>query len=227
MRSPRSQSAIDAAAPGDTIVVRGTHRENVVIGKDGITLRGVGAVLLPPAVPRANACYPDPERRGRGGPWHLRQRRHRLRDRRDRALRQARHRHRVHGARVHRQRHHRRRGTRRDALRLLRRGQRRRRARRDRLDRRARARQPVLGQPLRRLRRWLAGRHDRRQRDPRQLRRRPRARPALACRRLPCRRERHPPQHPRLPGRRRLARALIPEPESRSSARAATPSSRT
>jgi parallel beta-helix repeat protein len=53
------QSAIDAAAPGDTIVVRGTHRENLVIGKDGITLRGVGAVLLPPAAPATNACF-DP-----------------------------------------------------------------------------------------------------------------------------------------------------------------------
>jgi parallel beta-helix repeat protein len=53
------QSQIDAAAPGDTIVVRGTHRENVVIGKDGITLRGAGAVLLPPAVPATNACF-DP-----------------------------------------------------------------------------------------------------------------------------------------------------------------------
>jgi parallel beta-helix repeat protein len=53
------QSAIDAASPGDTIVVRGTHRENIVIGKDGITLRGVGAVLLPPAAPATNACF-DP-----------------------------------------------------------------------------------------------------------------------------------------------------------------------
>jgi parallel beta-helix repeat protein len=57
------QSAIDAAAPGDTIVVRGTHRENIVIGKDGITLRGVGAVLLPPPVPAANACF-DPSVEG-------------------------------------------------------------------------------------------------------------------------------------------------------------------
>ena len=57
------QSAIDAASPGDTIVVRGTHRENVAIGKDGITLRGIGAVLLPPAVPAANACF-DPSVEG-------------------------------------------------------------------------------------------------------------------------------------------------------------------
>jgi parallel beta-helix repeat protein len=53
------QAAVDAAAPGDTIVVRGTHRENVAIGTDGITLRGLGAVLEPPAVPAANACF-DP-----------------------------------------------------------------------------------------------------------------------------------------------------------------------
>jgi nitrous oxidase accessory protein NosD len=53
------QAAVDAAAPGDTIVVRGTHRENVAVGTDGITLRGIGAVLEPPAVPAANACF-DP-----------------------------------------------------------------------------------------------------------------------------------------------------------------------
>jgi parallel beta-helix repeat protein len=53
------QAAVDAAAPGDTIVVRGTHRENVAVGTDGITLRGLGAVLEPPAVPAANACF-DP-----------------------------------------------------------------------------------------------------------------------------------------------------------------------
>jgi parallel beta-helix repeat protein len=53
------QAAVDAAAPGDTIVVRGTHRENVAVGKDGITLHGAGAVLEPPAAPATNACY-DP-----------------------------------------------------------------------------------------------------------------------------------------------------------------------
>jgi hypothetical protein len=53
------QAALDAAAPGDTIVVRGTHRENVAVGTDGISLRGSGAVLEPPAVPAANACF-DP-----------------------------------------------------------------------------------------------------------------------------------------------------------------------
>jgi hypothetical protein len=51
------QAAVDAAAPGQTIVVlRGTYRENVVISKDGITLRGHGARLQPPAAPVPNAC---------------------------------------------------------------------------------------------------------------------------------------------------------------------------
>jgi nitrous oxidase accessory protein NosD len=53
------QAAVDAAAPGDTIAVRGLHRENVAIGTDGISLRGLGAVLEPPRVPAANACF-DP-----------------------------------------------------------------------------------------------------------------------------------------------------------------------
>src|SRR3954451_24752945 len=53
------QSAIDAAAPGDTIVVRGTHRENVVIGMGGITLRAAGAAPRPPPAPATNACF-DP-----------------------------------------------------------------------------------------------------------------------------------------------------------------------
>jgi nitrous oxidase accessory protein NosD len=57
------QAAVDAAAPGATIVVRGTHRENVAVGTDGITLRGLGAVLEPPATPAANACF-DPSAQG-------------------------------------------------------------------------------------------------------------------------------------------------------------------
>ena len=36
------QKAINAADPGDTIVVKGVHREDVVIRKDGIKLRGDG-----------------------------------------------------------------------------------------------------------------------------------------------------------------------------------------
>jgi hypothetical protein len=51
------QAAIDAAAPGATIVVkRGTYAENLVITTDGITLKGKGAKLVPPADPVANAC---------------------------------------------------------------------------------------------------------------------------------------------------------------------------
>src|SRR5215213_2170517 len=43
------QKAINAADPGDTIIVRGVHREDVIIRKDGIKLRGEDAVLEPPA----------------------------------------------------------------------------------------------------------------------------------------------------------------------------------
>jgi nitrous oxidase accessory protein NosD len=53
------QAAVDAARPGDTIVVTGQHRENVAITTDGITLRGLGAVLEPAATPVQNACF-DP-----------------------------------------------------------------------------------------------------------------------------------------------------------------------
>jgi hypothetical protein len=50
---------VDAADPGDTLLVFGKHRENVVIQTDGLTVRGAGAVLLPPATPAAHACF-DP-----------------------------------------------------------------------------------------------------------------------------------------------------------------------
>jgi parallel beta-helix repeat protein len=43
------QRAVKAADPGDTIVVQGVHREDVVIRKNGIELRGVNATLKPPA----------------------------------------------------------------------------------------------------------------------------------------------------------------------------------
>jgi nitrous oxidase accessory protein NosD len=43
------QKAINAADPGDTIVVRGVHKEDVVIRKDGIKLRGDDAVIEAPA----------------------------------------------------------------------------------------------------------------------------------------------------------------------------------
>jgi hypothetical protein len=50
------QAAVDAAAPGDTIVVAGSHHENVVIATDGIRLVGSGARLEPPATPQPNGC---------------------------------------------------------------------------------------------------------------------------------------------------------------------------
>src|ERR671921_1462944 len=43
------QKAVNDADPGDTIVVRGVHREDVIIGKNGIKLRGDDATLKPPA----------------------------------------------------------------------------------------------------------------------------------------------------------------------------------
>jgi parallel beta-helix repeat protein len=50
------QKAIKAADPGDSIVVSGgVHRETVTISKDGISLRGIDAVLKPPAKP-ASPC---------------------------------------------------------------------------------------------------------------------------------------------------------------------------
>src|SRR3954467_15700449 len=58
-RGESIQSAVDAADPGDTILVFGTHRENVAVQTDGLTLRGVGAVILPPDTPTPHACF-DP-----------------------------------------------------------------------------------------------------------------------------------------------------------------------
>jgi parallel beta-helix repeat protein len=53
------QKAIKAADPGDTIVVLGGgHHGTVVIKKDGISLRGVDAVLKPPANPNS-PCGPS------------------------------------------------------------------------------------------------------------------------------------------------------------------------
>src|SRR5215210_2209067 len=50
------QKAVNAAHPGDTIVVRGVHREDVIIRKDGIKLRGDDAVIEAP--PKAKADSP-------------------------------------------------------------------------------------------------------------------------------------------------------------------------
>jgi nitrous oxidase accessory protein NosD len=56
------QKAINAADPGGTIVVLGgVYHGTVVIKKDGISLRGVDAVLMPPAKP-TSSCGPS------GGP---------------------------------------------------------------------------------------------------------------------------------------------------------------
>jgi nitrous oxidase accessory protein NosD len=52
------QKAINAADPGDTIVVRGVHHEDVAIRKNGIKLRGDDAVIEPPA--KADSpCAPE------------------------------------------------------------------------------------------------------------------------------------------------------------------------
>ncbi|MFF2324639.1 MULTISPECIES: nitrous oxide reductase family maturation protein NosD [unclassified Streptomyces] len=55
------QKAVDAAKPGDTVVISpGTYRESVLIDKAGLTLRGFGdrTVIKPPSAktPAADAC---------------------------------------------------------------------------------------------------------------------------------------------------------------------------
>src|ERR671913_976998 len=51
------QKAVYAADPGDAIVVRGVHREDVVIRKDGIKLRGDDAVIeAPPSAKEDSPC---------------------------------------------------------------------------------------------------------------------------------------------------------------------------
>jgi hypothetical protein len=49
------QQAVNAADPDDTIVVRGIHREDVVIRKDGIKLRGEDAVIEAPTRAKADS----------------------------------------------------------------------------------------------------------------------------------------------------------------------------
>jgi hypothetical protein len=49
------QKAVNAADPGDTIVVRGVHREDVIIRKDGIKLRGDDAVIEAPTRAKADS----------------------------------------------------------------------------------------------------------------------------------------------------------------------------
>jgi hypothetical protein len=58
VRSGQSiQAALDAARPGDTVtVLSGVYRENLGITKNGITLRGRGARLVPPATAQSRRC---------------------------------------------------------------------------------------------------------------------------------------------------------------------------
>ena len=52
------QAAVDAASPGDTIMVRaGTYRESVKIQTDGLTLRSKGSVTLKPQKYGDGQCY--------------------------------------------------------------------------------------------------------------------------------------------------------------------------
>ena len=53
------QRAVNAAERGDTILVRGVHRESVVIRKDGITLQGERAVLESPDRPPSPCFEPS------------------------------------------------------------------------------------------------------------------------------------------------------------------------
>jgi nitrous oxidase accessory protein NosD len=51
------QAALDAASPGDTVLVhRGTYHEALQIDKDGIRLRGQHVLLRPPASPANTVC---------------------------------------------------------------------------------------------------------------------------------------------------------------------------
>src|SRR5918997_1724757 len=52
------QKVVDAAERGDTILVRGTHREAVLIRKDDIRLMGDDAVLKPPKRPTSSCPGP-------------------------------------------------------------------------------------------------------------------------------------------------------------------------
>jgi parallel beta-helix repeat protein len=49
------QKAVNAAHPGDTIIVRGVHREDVIIRKDGIKLLGQNAVIEAPPKSEADS----------------------------------------------------------------------------------------------------------------------------------------------------------------------------
>ena len=52
------QAAVDAASPGDTVVVKaGTYHESVTIHTNGLTLKAHGSVTLEPPQSGSNECY--------------------------------------------------------------------------------------------------------------------------------------------------------------------------
>src|SRR5215210_4851721 len=53
------QKAINAAHPGDTIVVRGVHHEDVAIRKDSIKLRGEDDAVIKPPAKADSPCAPE------------------------------------------------------------------------------------------------------------------------------------------------------------------------
>jgi parallel beta-helix repeat protein len=56
------QTALDAARPGDTVVVLpGTYREAVCVTTDDVKLRGTGSVIVPPAQAPQTPCASGPE----------------------------------------------------------------------------------------------------------------------------------------------------------------------
>src|SRR5215472_14052859 len=55
------QAAVDAAKPGQTVeVMPGTYLEAVCLTVDGVSLRGRGAVIMPPAQAPRTSCAFDP-----------------------------------------------------------------------------------------------------------------------------------------------------------------------
>src|SRR5215212_3172291 len=53
------QKAINAAHPGDTIIVRGVHKEDVIITKNGIKLRGEDDAVIEPPAKADSPCAPE------------------------------------------------------------------------------------------------------------------------------------------------------------------------